>query len=140
MVCTTSNWFIQKQRTERAVGHLPPVIHTHCTATTIISPMWHTILIGTVLQSNKTIKREILKDLANNAKLQPAADQSTSAAYTGSDLMAAVASPTVDPANANKKMLTLKFEHLHALLVLKPMGLVNCVPRQEQALSMPVGY
>ena len=79
-----------------------------------------------------TIKRdnkaEILKDLANNAKLQPAADQSTSAAYTGSDLMAAVASPTVDPANANKKVLTLKFEHLHALLVLKPMGLVNCVP------------
>lgn len=79
----------------------------------------------TIKQDNKA---EILKDLANNAKLQPAADQSTSAAYTGSDLMAAVASPTVDPANANKKMLTLKFEHLHALLVLKPMGLVNCVP------------
>ena len=74
------------------------------------------------------IETEIFKDLAANAKLQPAADQSTPAAYTGSDLMAAVASPTVDPANANKKVLTLKFEHLHALLVLKPMGLVNCVP------------
>ena len=49
----------------------------------------------TIKQDNKA---EILKDLANNAKLQPAADQSTSAAYTGSDLMAAVASPTVDPA------------------------------------------
>ena len=60
--------------------------------------------IGTALQSNETIKRNHLKrpNLANNAKLQPAADQSTSAAYTGSDLMAAVASPTVDPANANE--------------------------------------
>lgn len=34
----------------------------------------------TIKQDNKA---EILKDLANNAKLQPAADQSTSAAYTG---------------------------------------------------------
>ena len=52
---------IQKQRTERAVGHLPPVIHTHCTTTTTISPMWHTILIGTALQSNETIKRKSSK-------------------------------------------------------------------------------
>ncbi len=74
------------------------------------------------------LKREILKDLANNAKLQPAADQSTPAGYTGSDLMAAVANPTTDPANANKKVLTLNFEHLHALLVFKPgEGYLNYV-------------
>ena len=80
---------------------------------------------GITIKQDLTYK--IFEDLANNAKLQPAADQSTPAAYTGSDLMAAVAKPTTDPANANKKVLTLKFEHLHALLVLKPMGLVNCV-------------
>jgi len=71
----------------------------------------------TIKQDNKA---EILKDLANNAKLQPAADQSTPAAYTGSDLMAAIARPTLDPANANKKVLTLNFKHQHALLVFKP--------------------
>ena len=76
----------------------------------------------TIKQDNKA---EILKDLANNAKLQPAADQSTPAAYTGSDLMAAVARPTLDPANANKKVLTLKFEHLHALLVVKTFTVLN---------------
>ena len=70
-------------------------------------------------------KAEILKDLANNVKLQPATDQSTPAGYTGSDLMAAVASPTTDLANANKKVLTLKFEHLHALLVLKTFTVLN---------------
>ena len=78
---------------------------------------------GITIKQDLTYK--IFEDLANNAKLQPAADQSTPAAYTGSDLMAAVAKPTVDPANANKKVLTLEFEHLHALLVLKPRGLIN---------------
>ena len=66
------------------------------------------------------IETEIFKDLAANAKLQPAADQSTPAAYTGSDLMAAFARPATDPTDANKKVLTLAFEHLHALLVFKP--------------------
>lgn len=69
----------------------------------------------TIKQDNKT---EIFKKLAND--LPPAADQSTPEAYTGSDLMAAFAKPTADPTDANKKVLTLSFEHLHALLVLKP--------------------
>lgn len=74
------------------------------------------------------IKTEIFKDLAANAKLQPATDQSTPAAYTGSDLMAAFARPTTDPSDANKKVLTLAFEHLHALLVLKTNKLFYCIP------------
>jgi hypothetical protein len=74
------------------------------------------------------IETEIFKDLAANAKLQPAADQSTPAAYTGSDLMAAFARPATDPTDANKKVLTLAFEHLHALLVLKTNKLFNCTP------------
>ena len=92
MVCTTSNWFIQKQRTERAVGHLPPVIHAlYSYDDNLAYVAYYPYRNGiTIKQDNKA---EILKDLANNAKLQPAADQSTSAAYTGSDLMAAVASP-----------------------------------------------
>ena len=73
---------------------------------------------GITIKQDLTYK--IFEDLANNAKLQPAADQSTPAAYTGSDLMAAVAKPTTDPTNANKKVLTLEFEHLHALLVFRP--------------------
>lgn len=68
---------------------------------------------------------EIFKRLARD--LPPAADQSTPEAYTGSDLMAAFAKPTTDPTDANKKVLTLNFEHLHALLILKTKGLVNCV-------------
>lgn len=61
---------------------------------------------------------EIFKRLARD--LPPAADQSTPEAYTGSDLMAAFAKPTTDPTDANKKVLTLNFEHLHGLLVFKP--------------------
>lgn len=61
---------------------------------------------------------EIFKKLAKD--LPPAADQSTPEAYTGSDLMAAFAKPTTDPTDANKKVLTLNFEHLHGLLVFKP--------------------
>lgn len=70
---------------------------------------------------------EITGALADNTALQPATDQSSPAAYTGSDLMTAVATPAADPANANKKVLTLAFAHQYALLVLKPRGLTKCV-------------
>lgn len=73
-------------------------------------------------------KEQILQSLADNAKLQPAADQSTPAAYTDSDLMTAVATPTADPKDATKKVLALAFEHRRALLVLNPRALINCIP------------
>lgn len=81
----------------------------------------------TITQSEE----QILQSLADNAQLQPAADQSTPAAYTGSDLMAAVATPATVPTDANKKVLTLAFEHLHALLVLKTNRLFICIPPTE---------
>ena len=42
--------------------------------------------------------------------------------------MAAFARPATDPTDANKKVLTLAFEHLHALLVLKTNKLFNSPP------------
>lgn len=77
----------------------------------------------TLKQDNEPM---ILQKLAKD--IPPVSDQSTPEAYAKSDLMATFAQPTPDPADPTKKVLTLNLEHQHALLVLNPRALINCLP------------
>lgn len=63
-------------------------------------------------------KDAILASFAEKPELQPAADQSTLAAYAASDLMTASGTAT-DTDNPNRKLLSLSFTHSYSLLVLK---------------------
>lgn len=64
-------------------------------------------------------------DLVN--KLSPKLDQSTQENYALSDLMTASGTPTIDPNDPSKLVLTLEFTHQFSLLILKPRALVKCL-------------
>lgn len=81
----------------------------------------------TISISGSATSTAILKQLADNTNLQPLSNQSTQANYTASDLMTAVATPTAGSGDTGE-IVTLNFEHQHALLVLNPRALINCLP------------
>lgn len=81
----------------------------------------------TISISGSATSTAILQQLAANPKLQPLSNQSTEANYKASDLMTAVATPAAGSGDVGK-IVTLNFEHQHALLLLNPRALINCLP------------
>lgn len=71
-------------------------------------------------------KDAILASFAEKAELQPATDQSTSAAYAASDLMTS-GGTVIDSNDPNRKILVLTLTHSYALLVLKTQVPAKCV-------------
>lgn len=68
----------------------------------------------------------IIASLGENAKLQPAADQSTAANYVASDLMTASGTPVAGSTDA-EKTLTLNFTHSYCLLMVVPRIAKYCL-------------